>query len=275
MTSKSEKIKQYWNQQGKLARESIEKIRVLDGDKNVFQDSQGGTLKDFNLRECEIRALIKYLREGALVLDIGCGSGYATVELAKRCKGLVIKGVDYSEEMIESANQLLFRQETDIKERVAFSLMNVLELNVDEKFDFVLTERCLINLDTWEKQERAIHNVAGLLRDKGFFLMLEGTLQGLENLNRLRAKVGLDVIPVSWHNLFLDEEKLIDFIREKEGLALQEIDNFSSTYMMISRVVHPAIMEPRYDAEINKIALEMPNFGENGYLKIFVMRKEF
>ena len=273
MQGKSEKIRQYWDNQGKLSRERSEELEILNIDKNVFRDSQGGTLKDPNLRECEIRALDKYVGKKGSILDVGCGNGYSTIVLARRNRGVVIKGTDYSHEMITSADEFLAQQNADIRQRVRFAVMDVLQPDSDETFDVVMTQRCLINIETWEKQKKAIQNIDALLKEKGLFLMLEGTLQGLESLNKLRNKVGLESVPVSWHNLFFDEVQLIDFINEEKGLNLKEIDNFCSTYMMISRVVHPAIMEPSYDAKINKIALEMPNYGDNGYLKIFVIEK--
>ena len=273
MKKKADEIKRHWDEQGKLSREGKKTLEILDEKRNVFKDAQGGTLKDYNLRECEIRALGRYLTGKRSVLDIGCGNGFATIELAKRHGGIEIRGTDYSEEMIRSAEEILARQEEEIKSRVGFEVMDVLEPRIEGTFDVAMTQRCLINLDTWEKQKEAIRNVLGTLEPGGLFLMLEGSLQGLANLNELRRRVGLDEIPVAWHNLFFDEGSLIGFIEEEPGTELLDVDNFASTYMMISRVVHPAVMEPSYDAKINRIALEMPNHGENGYLKIFVIRR--
>ena len=54
-----------------------------------------GMVERFNLalKECE---------SNKTVLDIGCGSGRISIELAK--KGATVKAIDYSEKMLESQN---------------------------------------------------------------------------------------------------------------------------------------------------------------------------
>ncbi len=48
-----------------------------------------------------------------------------------------------------------------------------------------------------------IENVRSTLKPGGLYVMIENTYEGLENLNSVRRQVGLDNIPVHWHNYFL------------------------------------------------------------------------
>lgn len=268
-------IKGYWEQQAKLARDNSQRLAVIDSVKNIFADDQGGgTLKDKILRRLEIQSILKYIPEDTNVLDIGCGNGYSTYEFVAR-KNIFVTGVDYSQEMVVNAKQLQEEHTDDeLTKRMEFRQMDVLHLSefADASFDVAISERCLINIVNWDEQRKAINEIGRVLKPGGIYIMLEGFVNGLFNLNQLRKSAGLDDIKVVWHNLFFDENLLYDFA--SNSFDVLHIDNFCSTYMMISRVVHPSICEPEYDAKINHVAALMPNLGDYGYLKIFVMRKK-
>ena len=81
-------------------------------------------------------------------------------------------------------------------------------------------------------------------------------------------------IEIVWHNLFFEDDALVSWA--STFLDFVEVNNFCSTYMLISRALHPLLIypqEPSYDAKINKLALNMPNMGDFGYQKIYVFRK--
>jgi len=276
---KSLSVKEYWSQQARLARTVKAGIKVYDRKKDLFADGRGGggTLKDHNLRQLEIARMGEYLKRGESVLDVGCGNGYSTLRFALE-RGVRIVGVDYSEEMIANAQASLkkvLRKHPRLKNKVEFLTADALKLDEvfpKRRFDTVLTIRCLINLQSWEDQKRAIAQVHGVLKRRGRFLMLESSLLGLERLNSVRRSVGLHDIKVSWHNLFFDEKKLLRYLSRR--FEILDVDNFCSTYMLISRALHPMLWEPDYERPINRAALYMPNMGDYGYNKIFVLRKK-
>ena len=195
----SKEVLDYWQQQAILARRESHDLRILDEVKNIFVDDQGGgTLKDKILRKLEIQTIVKYLPDGASVIDLGCGNGYSTYEFAAR-RNVTVVGVDYSNEMIFNANRSLEEHSNnEIVNRLQFKQADVMNLSTIEKdtFDVAITERCLINLTSWEDQQKAIDQVRDVLKVGGLFIMLEGFIQGLYNLNQQRRKFGLEDIKV-------------------------------------------------------------------------------
>jgi len=272
-------VKEYWDEQARLARGAKGGIKVYDPKKDLFADARGGggTLKDHNLRQLEIACIGEYLKRGETVLDVGCGNGYSTLRFAHE-RGVSVTGVDYSDEMIDNANANLkkaARKSPRLKRRAEFLTTDALQLAdafPKRRFDTAVTIRCLINLKSWEDQKRAIAQIHGVLKRRGRLLMLESSLLGLARLNSVRRQVGLHDIKVSWHNLFFDEKKLLRCLARRFDIL--DVDNFCSTYMLISRALHPMLWEPDYERPINAAALHMPNMGDYGYNKIFVLRKK-
>jgi len=140
-------------------------------------------------------------------------------------------------------------------QNVDFAVQDVLNLDFPpNSFDVVISQRCLINLPTWESQQEAIINITNVLKTDGCFFLQEGTRQGRERLNQVREMFGLGRMPVVGYNLDFDEEKLWPFLRQYFDIV--EVRRFG-LYDLISRVVHPLLvspLEPQYDAKINEIA---------------------
>jgi len=238
------------------------------------------TSDDMNLREIEISAISKHLFDGLKVLDIGCGNGYSTTSLAAIYESNFL-GLDLSESMIEAAVQR--SKGLKLNGSIQFRVANVLDMQIEpESFDVVITERLLINLPTWEDQMTAIKSIYSILKPNGRFLMMEATLQGVDKLNTLRQKVGLNPIAHStkknwWINRF-NEERIGKFLGEY--FHIEKIQKFGM-YFFISRVIHPLIVapeEPRFDSKINevarKIALELDtDYDQLGHSAFFVLRK--
>lgn len=270
MQPRIEDVKEHW---GAVARCRGE-VSKGAARKGAFPLEYCGTHKDYNLQHLEINALLKYVNDGEHTIDIGCGKGYATLYMAWK-KKISILGVDYSDEMISVARENLRLVESRLRGNATFAVGNVLSLQSGEEFDAVITERCLINLPSWRQQKKAIHEISGMVKKGGLFLMLEGSKQGLARLNQIRLQNGLNEIPVVWHNLFFDDH-LVEAYASRFFECIN-IDDFCSTYMLISRVLHPALVapeEPKYEAKINGLAANMPNFGDFGYEKLFAFRKK-
>lgn len=274
--SRVEEIKQYWEEQAVLARDGESRLVIIDAERNVFADSaSGGTMKDWRIRELEIRAFEKHIKGEDRVLDVGCGNGFATVQLARRT-GCRITGIDYSAGMIENARELLAAHFPDLAGKIDYKVRDVLNMDAQtsDVYDVVITERCLINLIDWDSQKKAIEEISGVLPVGGSLLMIEGSVQGLNNLNQARAGMNLSAIKSPWHNQFIDDNLLLDYMSGSFEIIV--VDNFCSMYMLISRALHPKLVEPdspSYGAKINDFAMHMPNSGDFGYLKLFAFKK--
>lgn len=238
--------------------------------------SHKSSWEDYYCMQLEIETINKFLVENETILDIGCGNGMGTIELASR-KAIEIKGIDYSEDMIRAAQKLLSEKKSIIKGKISFSIGDILNLTEEKNhYDKVVTRRVVINLGTFENQIKAAMEVYRILKPKGIFLMSEATIDGLKRINALRKEFGLDELKQPWHNLYIDENA---FIKEVSDIfKVVDILNFSSTYYIGSRVIQPfakKIMSqsPDYLSEINRLFMQLPSYGDYGIQKLFIFRK--
>jgi SAM-dependent methyltransferase len=178
------------------------------------------------MRELEVAFVEQYLEPGLHAADIGCGDGRATRRYAARVASIV--GIERSERLRGLAEG---DQEREQIANLTFSPGDILDLSeYRNAFDVVITERVLINLPSWEHQQRAIAEIAGALRPGGRYVMLENTTDGDDALNRLRERVGLKPIPQHWHNLFLDWDAFAAFV--DRDFELVERRGFSLYYVL-------------------------------------------
>src|SRR4030095_5188871 len=251
------KIKNFWEK------------RALENAKKIKSD-MGNTLDDVNLRKLEIKAIMKYISNNQKVLDVGCGNGYSTINFASS-KKISIDGVDYSKQMILNARKLLSYKRNKIKGKINFFQRDILNDNLgEEKYDVIITERCLINLGTWDKQKQALMNLHRYLKNGGRLLMLEGFKDNLEQINKIRLKYKLKPINIVWHNLFFEKMKFETFV--KKYFKIEHIDNFGSTYMLLTRTLFHALKN-NFDKDIDKLATLLPNFGDYNYQRLYILKK--
>ena len=226
------------------------------------------TLRETPLRELEIRAILKYLTDGVRIIDIGCGNGFSTIEFAKNVKSDFL-GIDYSEKMIFYAKEALKLQDAGaLKGVVQFEIGDVLKLQEPEvPFDIAITERCLQNLPTWDLQQKAIIRIASVLRSGGLLIMTEGSLTGVNRLNRLRSMIGKPELEgaIPWHNKFFEDQALVRDPVINQAYDFIKIDHFCSTYMLMTRLVGPKYAD---------FAKKLPNIGTFGYIKTYLWQKK-
>jgi ubiquinone/menaquinone biosynthesis C-methylase UbiE len=240
------------------------------------------TASDFQLRELEIDTAAGYMRDGQRTLDVGCGLGYAAVQYAKR-HAVEAHGIDYAENMIEGANRLLKEHRPVLKGSVSFRHASVVELPYPENhFDVVSSSRCLMALLDWELQKKALLDIHRVLRPGGILVLMEGTFEGLDALNAMRGKFGLEPIAPDGRDrlitLKFHERELEDFCRP--WFELERVQRFGM-YYFLTRIVQPLLVapeSPRYDHKLNQIAREIarvvPDFQGMGHLVAFVFAKQ-
>ncbi|MBI3637706.1 MAG: methyltransferase domain-containing protein [Candidatus Rokubacteria bacterium] len=219
-------------------------------------------------RALEIDMIRGFLRPTDRVLDVGCGNGYTTTRVATDVRDIV--GMDYSTEMVARARAA---------SALRFELGDVLTLGPADfgRFDVAITERCLINLASWDEQRRALDNIASVLVPGGRLIFVEGSRQGREHLNTLRESLGLSTMPRVWHNVDFDEDATLAWLGRH--FVLEERRHFG-VYDFVARVVHPLVAAPAapvYDAPINEVAARLSSrlqeFAALSRILFLVLRK--
>jgi len=231
------------------------------------------TMADVSTRRLEIENIISYLKNGKKVLEIGCGNGSASIEISKKVK-LDLTATDFSQDMIALARKQPIK---GVKGKIKFQEEDVLKLKYDKVFDVVFTERCIINLLTWEDQKKALSNMARALKKGGILILVEAFQDGLDELNYARKDVGLEPIGPAYHNFYLNKDSVIKHTKE-QGLTFVEENNFLSTYFLGSRVLYPAIAKAnkvpiQYNTSFAKFFSLLPSFGNYSQIKIVLFKK--
>lgn len=257
-----DEIKEYWDERAIKQRGSL-----------------STTTEDIWLRKLEaslLMAQLKKFREVRSVLDIGCGDGNTLITIAKKFPDIKFVGGDYSEKMIRIAKERLSKESLD--DRVEFHVLDVLNLNSDfKRFDVVISDRCLINLPSRELQIEATKNIHSVLNEHGLYFMIENFIEGHEKFNILRRRLGVDEIPVRWHNLFYSENWFLKFI--KDSFDIVEEIKFASTYYLETRVVFSKLcqlqeIEPPYNHPIYEIASQLDPIGDFAPMRFYLLRKK-
>lgn len=255
------KVKAYWDEQAAKG-----------------ADNPLATTHDKLLRILEIDNILKHIPDEPLrIADVGCGTGYSTIEFAKVRQASFV-GFDYSQNMIDEAVKLQTAEQKNLKGTVSFAVgdvTNLRSLNL-EPFDIVTTDRCLINLMTTEEQQTALKEIWEILKPGGAYIMCEGSKQGFAKVNELRAAAELPIMQNYWHNLYIDEEKVLPFVETLfECLA---VENFASTYYIASRIFNAVNaadpQKPDYLSIINRTAIKLPPIGDYSPLRIYYLRKK-
>lgn len=105
----------------------------------------------------------KYLNQNSIALDIGCGSGITTLELAKSVKE--IYAIDMAEKMIHVANSKM--KSTNIK-NIHFEVSDIFDARwVEGSFDAIMTFNILCYI---KDIDAFLSRVFKLLKPNGIFL---------------------------------------------------------------------------------------------------------
>ncbi|HWG06325.1 MAG TPA: class I SAM-dependent methyltransferase [Beijerinckiaceae bacterium] len=243
-------------------------------------DSANATTNDVYLRVLERVVIQEHLRrlgcnETSRVLDAGCGDGETLFALDDSF-GCRLVGRDYAASMIDLART---KQASRPNSRIDFAIGDVRRIAQDfgdEGFDFILTDRCLINLTGEAEQYDAIAGIAQTLRPGGHYLAIENFVDGNNKLNELRASFGLPPIEIRWHNKFFNEA---DFVSRVSPLfrAVEKFD-FSSSYYLATRVIYSKFCAiegnaPDYRHPIHELSASLPSAGDFSPIKLFVLSR--
>jgi len=251
------------------------KQEVLEFWKKRSEHGPNAGSNDFMLKYLEEDALLRRIPQGAEVLDIGCGNGSTLIRLCqqKGCGGI---GLDYADPLLELARRSA--EDNGVRDRLKFQKGDVQDLQANlGNFEHVITQRCLINLETDDEQRAAFGSIVNILKPGGRYYMIEAFNDGNRKLNELRDIFQLEPMTAPWHNHFLELNDVLSW-EKSHPVAVEEVAHFASTYYYLSRVVYAKLAADRgepleYDSEINKLSLQLPPLGEFGATKLIVWRK--
>jgi len=241
-----------------------------------YQDSLQATTEDFYMRQIELKNLsekIKTIPCIKNVIDIGCGDGYTTIEIAKQFPDIIFIGYDFSSGMIELAKRKASRENIS---NVSFDVLDISKEGIPISANLIYTSRCLINLTSEESQLMAIKRIHTALNDNGHYLMVENFIDGNDDFNQLRRFYELPEIRVREHNLYFEQNKLLSAINEL--FSPINIENISSLYYLVSRIIYSKICQknnqtPDYFDIHHLLASQLPILGNFGPVKLLTLKK--
>ncbi len=243
--------KEFWNDYAKKAK-----------------DNPHGAHSDYHIVELENKFIINELKSKKTfsLLDIGCGNGQRTLMFSKFTEGKV-KGIDYSEEMINEAKKLHLMQDETIKSKLSFEIEDVNNLK-DSYFDTIISCRCFINQPSENDQIKLFNTLYDKMAQNGSLIIAEQSMEGIQRLNKIRERFDLEPINIRWYNLPIKENIVFDKI--KDLFNIKSINRLG-TFYYISRVINPALSfpdEPKPNCKINEVGLKseiifQEMFGQN------------
>lgn len=226
-----------------------------DGVLQHWEKDEVESMYDKHCLNAEIELIKQHIPENAKILDAGCGEGEGTF-VYSAINGTVVHGADFSEKRLEKASKLLKERNNVTLKKVDF----LGEYSLDNDYDIVVTQRFLINLMEFDLQKKVLLDLMGMLKKNGKLLILEGSKTGVDSLNDFRAIFGLEPINVRWHNLFFDDEQLVEFM-DQNGFKLLKEDGLGA-YFMLTRGIRPIFdKDLNWDSDFNRFSAD-PKTGE-------------
>ena len=241
------------SRQGKKREATAQNIKQFwDDESNEIGSTPQVTIRDIYFRNHELHSISALIPSGSRLLDVGCGTGFGTVQLGRRARYTL--GTDYSEKMIEWAHRLIddrdYRAEIDdrfcflgnmalpLKGQLEFRVSDILKPDPTiETFDMITGQRILINLPSHQDQMKALQNLRGYASDNGYLVLVEATLQGHRRTDDYRGQFGLSALEKYWHNIYVDESKFTHW--RDSGWEITADLGFE-TYVLLSKVIYPA-----------------------------------
>ncbi len=199
------------------------------------------------------------------LLELGSGTGFLAERIVERLqplgRELHYDGVDFSALGVERSNRRELPQ-CDFHEADFLTFVGAAE----EDYDLIITQRSIMALLESEPQTRLLEGIRDLLKPGAVGLLSEGSIQGLDRLNELRAGLGVDRLEKVWHSRYLDERD-IELV-----FGSVEVVHFAPLYWLLTRVVYPYFEEPVHNTPLHEFAATLPQAGDFSPVRLFAVR---
>lgn len=115
------------------------------------------------------KILNPYIKKGMTVLDMGCGPGFFTIEIAKLLNGSgKVIAADLQDGMLEKVRQKI--RGTELEQRIETHRCQSTTIGVDEKVDFILAFYMVHEVPD---QEKLFQEFRSILKSDGKVLIVE------------------------------------------------------------------------------------------------------
>jgi len=189
-------------------------------------------IADISQRELETNFLLSCLNNEDKVLEVGCGNGFLTNILRDHVSQ--VDSFDYSENMIKQAKEKYGESNN------TFFHDNVLSPQQwANDYDAIVCVRVLINLRDIEEQKRAIDYMHAALKPGGRLLLIEGYIDGFEELNRLRKKVQMPALSPASINFY---SRVGDIKLYLENKFEFKKEFHTGNFDYLTRIVYPKLV---------------------------------
>lgn len=196
-----------------------ENIKIKEGIKNTFDDvaNEYDSNKQFVISAKKMVDLINISDKNINILDLSCGTGNITIELAKKFPNANIYGVDISREMLNVAKEKTKKLNIT---NIDYQLQDVENLEFENiKFDLVT---CGYGLFFYPNMDKVYSDVCSILKSNGKFIF--STFQ--EHAFEPYSKIFLDMLETNYDIKFPNsiEKRLLNSKNEIKSFANQVID---------------------------------------------------
>jgi len=171
----------------KMIKEKKQKIcpvEIAGGLDNFFRKSLQNPQKLLN----------QYISEGMTVLDLGCGPGFFSIEIAKMlCDSGKVIAADLQEGMLEKVNQKI--KGTELEQRIAIHKCEYNKIGVTENVDFVLAFYMIHEVSN---QDKLFGELKSILKPNGKIYIIEPKFhvskKSFEDMINRIKNIGFEII---------------------------------------------------------------------------------